>query len=50
MAREALEKMENPIFYDDNNLESFDTKSEIVEIGKSLARKIIDYTYLAEFL
>ncbi len=43
----ALENLEAPIIYSDNKLEKFDTKSEIIETGKSTAKKILDYTYLA---
>lgn len=43
----ALEKMEAPVFYSDPNLESFDTKAEVTEIGNSSVKKIFEYTYLA---
>ncbi len=43
----ALEKMEAPRIYVDPGLESFDTKSEFFEVGRSSGRKVFDYTYLA---
>lgn len=43
----ALEKMEAPSLFVDNNLETFDTKAEVTEDGVSRARKVFDYTYLA---
>lgn len=43
----ALEKMDAPAIYADNNLETFDTKSEVTETGNSSAKKVFDYTYLA---
>ena len=43
----ALENFEAPGLYSDSALEKFDVKSEIVETGKSTAKKVFDYTYLA---
>ncbi len=43
----ALENFEAPLLYDDDKLEKFDVKSEVIETGKSTAKKIFDYTYLA---
>lgn len=43
----ALENYDAPVLYQDNNLEQFDTNSEIKEIGIDAAKKTFDYTYLA---
>jgi hypothetical protein len=43
----ALENMDAPTIYADNNLEQFDTKSEVSELGTTLAKKVFEYTYLA---
>lgn len=43
----ALENMESPIIYSDNNLEQFDTKSEVTELGAQEAKKVFEYTLLA---
>ncbi len=43
----ALENMDAPIIYSDNNLEQFDTKSEVTEIGTNAAKKVFEYTLLA---
>jgi hypothetical protein len=43
----ALEKMDAPGIYTDPNLETFDTKSEVTEVGTSSAKKIFEYTFLA---
>jgi hypothetical protein len=43
----ALEKMEAPLIYTDNNLEAFDTKGEVTETGTTSAKKVFEYTYLA---
>lgn len=43
----ALEKMDSPVIYSDNNLETFDTKSEVTETGNNTAKKVFEYTYLA---
>ncbi len=42
----ALEKMDEPIFYSNNNLEKFDTKSDLKEISPGLSKKVFGYTYL----
>lgn len=42
----ALEKMDAPIIYQNPDLEQFDTRSELVELGESNARKQFDYTLL----
>lgn len=43
----ALEKMEAPGIYSDQNLETFDTKADVTETGNSSAKKVFEYTYLA---
>lgn len=43
----ALENMDAPVIYADNNLEQFDTKSEVTELGTQAAKKVFEYTYLA---
>lgn len=43
----AVENMDAPVIYSDNNLEAFDTKSEVVEMGNQSARKTFEYTMLA---
>jgi len=43
----ALENMDAPVIYTDNNLEAFDTKSEVTEIGTNAAKKVFEYTMLA---
>ena len=43
----ALEKMEAPVFFTDNNLEQFDTKSDMTEINNQTSKKVFDYTLLA---
>lgn len=43
----ALENMDAPVIYSDNNLEQFDTKSEVTEMGNQLAKKVFEYTLLA---
>lgn len=43
----ALENMDAPAIYTDNNLEQFDTKSEVTEIGTQAAKKVFEYTLLA---
>ncbi len=43
----ALENMDAPTIYSDNNLEQFDTKSEVSEIGTQSAKKVFEYTLLA---
>lgn len=42
----ALETYEGPKLYDHQNLEKFDTKSELVEIDRNSHKKIYNYTYL----
>ncbi len=43
----ALENLEAPSIYADNNLEQFDTKSEVTELGNQNAKKVFEYTLLA---
>ncbi len=43
----ALENLDAPTIYTDNNLEAFDTKSEVSEIGTQSAKKLFEYTLLA---
>jgi hypothetical protein len=43
----ALENFDAPVIYSDNNLEQFDTKSEVTETGAQSAKKTFDYTLLA---
>ncbi len=43
----ALENLDAPVIYTDNNLEAFDTKSEVTEIGTQAAKKLFEYTLLA---
>lgn len=43
----ALENMDAPSIYTDNNLEQFDTKSEVTELGTQAAKKVFEYTFLA---
>ena len=43
----ALENMDAPAIYTDNNLEQFDTKSEVTELGAQSAKKVFEYTLLA---
>jgi hypothetical protein len=43
----ALENLEAPEMYSHPSLEKFDTKSELLELNKSISRKVFEYTYLA---
>lgn len=43
----ALENMEAPVLFSDNNLEQFDTKTEVSELSNSSAKKVFEYTLLA---
>lgn len=43
----AVENFDTPVIYSDNNLEQFDTKSEVTEIGMQAAKKVFEYTLLA---
>jgi len=43
----ALENLDAPSIYSDNNLEQFDTKSEVAETGPQSAKKVFEYTLLA---
>lgn len=43
----AVENFDAPVIYTDNNLEQFDTKSEVTEIGMQAAKKVFEYTLLA---
>jgi hypothetical protein len=43
----ALEKLDAPVLYADNNLEAFDTKGEVSELGQNSVKKLFEYTYLA---
>ncbi len=42
----ALEKLDAPTIYSNPDLEPFDTRSEVVEVDQSKARKQFDYTLL----
>ena len=42
----ALENFDDIALYKDPHLEVFETKSEVVELNSSLAKKVVDYTYL----
>jgi hypothetical protein len=43
----ALENLEAPEIYSHPSLEKFDTKSELLELNKSVSRKVFEYTFLA---
>lgn len=43
----ALENFDSPMIYSDKNLEQFDTKSEVTELGMQAAKKVFEYTLLA---
>jgi hypothetical protein len=43
----ALENFDSPLIYSDKNLEQFDTKSEVTELGMQAAKKVFEYTLLA---
>ncbi len=43
----AVENFDSPVIYSDNNLEQFDTKSEVTELGMQAAKKVFEYTLLA---
>ena len=43
----ALENFDAPVIFADKNLEQFDTKSEVTELGNQEAKKIFEYTLLA---
>ncbi|MBC7429006.1 MAG: BatD family protein [Bacteriovorax sp.] len=43
----AVENFDAPVIFTDNNLEAFDTKSEVTEIGTQAAKKLFEYTMLA---
>ncbi|MBC7714335.1 MAG: BatD family protein, partial [Rhizobacter sp.] len=43
----AVENFDAPTIYTDNNLEAFDTKSEVTELGTQAAKKVFEYTMLA---
>ena len=43
----AVENFDSPVIYSDNNLEQFDTKSEVTELGLQAAKKVFEYTLLA---
>ena len=43
----AVENFDAPVIYADNNLEQFDTKSEVTELGMQAAKKVFEYTLLA---
>ena len=42
----AVENMDAPSLFTDNNLEQFDTKSDVTELGPQSAKKVFEYTYL----
>jgi hypothetical protein len=43
----AVENFDAPVLFTDNNLEQFDTKSEVTEMGNQAAKKLFEYTLLA---
>jgi hypothetical protein len=43
----AVENFDSPLIYSDKNLEQFDTKSEVTELGMQAAKKVFEYTLLA---
>lgn len=43
----AVENFDAPVIYTDNNLEQFDTKSEVKELDSQSAKKLFEYTLLA---
>lgn len=43
----AVENFDAPVIFEDNNLEQFDTKSEVSELGFQAAKKVFEYTLLA---
>jgi hypothetical protein len=43
----AVENFDAPTLFTDNNLEQFDTKSEVTEMGNQAAKKLFEYTLLA---
>lgn len=43
----AVENLDAPTIFTDNNLEQFDTKSEVSEINNQAAKKVFEYTLLA---
>lgn len=43
----AVENFDALVVFLDNNLEQFDTKSELTELGFQAAKKVFNYTYLA---
>lgn len=44
----ALEKFDPPKIIENEGLEEFDAKTEIVELGNLVSKKVIDYTYLGK--
>lgn len=43
----ALENLDTPVIFEDKNLESFDTKTDVTELGTQAAKKSFEYTMLA---
>lgn len=43
----AVENFDAPVIYADNNLEQFDTKSDVSELDSQSAKKVFEYTLLA---
>ncbi len=43
----AVENLDAPVIFNDKNLEQFDTKSEVTELGMQAAKKVFEYTLLA---
>ncbi|NOT79468.1 MAG: hypothetical protein HOP07_10795 [Bacteriovoracaceae bacterium] len=43
----AVENLDAPVIFSDKNLEQFDTKSEVAELGFQAAKKVFEYTLLA---
>lgn len=44
----ALEKFDAPRIIENEGLEEFETKTEIVELGNLMSKKVIDYTFLGK--
>lgn len=41
-----LEKMDTPVIFSHPDLETFDTRTEVQEMGPDKSRKVLEYTYL----
>lgn len=44
----ALEKFDPPKIIENDGLEEFDAKTEIIELGNLMSKKVIDYTFLGK--